>query len=82
VFTSIGGQGRRHLAALNASTGAATAWNADANDTVLALAVANGTVYAGGYFTGLGGQARNYIAALDAVTGRATAWNPNAGVDV
>jgi len=35
---------------------------------VLALAVAGGTVYAGGEFTHVGGAARSRIAALDAVT--------------
>mgnify|MGYP003694047973 CR=1 FL=1 len=32
AFTSIGGQARNHIAALDATTGAATAWNPNAND--------------------------------------------------
>jgi hypothetical protein len=37
-FTSIGGQQRNGLAALNATTGQATAWNPDAANIVRALA--------------------------------------------
>ncbi len=82
-LTSIGGQTRNHIAALDVRTGSstygcATAWSADADNTVAALAVSGATVYAGGNFTNIGGQARNRIAALNATTGLATAWNPNA----
>ncbi len=77
-FTTVGGQTRNHLAALDASTGAATAWSPNANNMVQALAVSGGVVYAGGQFSSVGGQARNYLAALDTTTGAATAWNPNA----
>jgi len=81
-FTSIGGQTRNYLAALDATTGLATAWNPNANMIVRALAISGSTVYAGGDFTTIGGQTRNYLAALDATTGLATAWNPNANSDV
>jgi hypothetical protein len=81
-FSSIGGQARNCIAALDATTGAATAWDPNASSTVYALAVSGGTVYAGGYFRTIGGQARNYIAALDATTGAATAWDPNASSTV
>jgi len=69
---------RNHIAAIDATTGAATAWNPNADGDVTALAVDGGTVYAGGKFTSIGGLAGNHIAALDAATGAATAWNPNA----
>jgi hypothetical protein len=79
LFSSIGGQGRNALAAIDATTGAATAWNPNPNvSPVLALAVSGGTVYVGGYFGSIGGQPRHGIAAFDAATGAATAWNPNA----
>ncbi|MCX7001523.1 MAG: hypothetical protein NT106_14705, partial [Candidatus Sumerlaeota bacterium] len=45
-FTSIGGQTRNGIAALNAATGAATDWNPNADYPVLALAVSGSTVYA------------------------------------
>ncbi|MCX7018355.1 MAG: hypothetical protein NTY46_05020 [Candidatus Sumerlaeota bacterium] len=75
---------RNYIAALDASTGLATAWNPNANELVCALAVSSDglTVYAGGYFTSIGGQTRNNIAALNASTGNATTWNPNANYDV
>jgi len=77
-FSSIGGQARNYIAALDATTGAATNWNPSANYDVYALAVVGSTVYAGGYFTNIGGQARSGIAALDATTGTATSWDPSA----
>jgi hypothetical protein len=79
VFSYIGGQLRNRLAALDATTGAATAWNPNPNSYsfVKALAVSGGTVYAGGRFSSIGGQSRYCLAELDASTGVATAWNPN-----
>jgi hypothetical protein len=80
-FTSIGGESRNHIAAIDATTGAATAWDPSANDVVSALAVGGSdgsTVYAGGYFTSIGGQLRNHVVALDATSGTATGWDPNA----
>jgi len=82
AFTNIGGQPRRSIAALEASTGAATAWDPDANSTVSTLVVSGLTVYAGGWFTNIGGQVRHYVAALDASTGLATDWDPSAGSKV
>ena len=59
-FTSIGGQTRNRIAALDAATGLATAWDPDADNRVLALAVSGSTVYAGGQFTRIGGKPRNW----------------------
>jgi predicted small secreted protein len=84
-FTSIGGQTRHDLAAVDARTGTVTAWNPGATpvyglaSVVYALAVSGQTVYAGGAFTAIGGQARNGLAAVDASTGTVTAWNPAPG---
>jgi hypothetical protein len=76
-FTQVGGQPRNFLAAIDATTGAATAWNPDPNYAVWALATAGTTVYAGGGFTSFNGEARNHLAALDLLTGEPTAWDPN-----
>lgn len=87
-FTAVGGASRNLIAALDATTGTATAWNPDAfNDFstrggVMALAVSGSIIYAGGQFRAIGGVSRNYIAAIDAATGMPTAWNPNANADV
>ncbi len=78
-FTTIAGQPRNNIAAVDANTGSITAWNPTANNRVRALAVNGAVVYAGGDFTTIGGQPRNYLAALNAITGSATVWNPQAG---
>ena len=78
-FTSFGGQARNNIAALDPTTGSATAWNPNPDGDVQALALSGSTVYAGGSFTSIGGRARDNLAALNAGTGQATAWKPNAG---
>ncbi|MBU0975354.1 hypothetical protein KJ918_01020, partial [Patescibacteria group bacterium] len=81
-FTTIGGQSRNFLAALDTTSGNATAWNPNANSQVSTIAVSGSIVYVGGNFSTVGGQSRNYLAALDATSGNATAWNPNANNQV
>jgi WD40 repeat protein len=85
-FTTIGGQSRNSLAALDPATGSATAWNPNPTGKTTncntrgesALAVApSGLVYYGACFTSIGGQSRTALAALDPTSGNATAWNPN-----
>jgi hypothetical protein len=70
-FGGVGGRRRSCIAALDARTGKATAWNPNADDAVLALAVSGGTVYAGGDFYSIGGEWHSNIAAIDATTGLA-----------
>jgi hypothetical protein len=77
MFTSVGGQNRSNVAALDTITRRVTAWNPEADAPVRALAPAGNRVYAGGDFAIIGGQRRHRIAALDPVTGRATAWHPD-----
>jgi hypothetical protein len=89
-FTSIGGQTRHRIAAINGDPlspgfGAATTWDPNAAGfggnyyagVIYALAVSGNTVYAGGAFTAIGGQLRAALAGLDATTGLATDWDPN-----
>ena len=74
TFTNIGGKARNNIAALDATSAAATAWNPNANNTVFALAVSNSTIYAGGDFTSIGGQSRRDLAKLSSIgTGAAAA---------
>jgi hypothetical protein len=75
-FSNIGGANRNNIAAIDASTGNATAWNPDANDSVYTLAVSGNIVYAGGDFSEINGQSRNFIARLHATSGNLFAWNP------
>jgi len=77
-FTSVAGQVRRNLAAIDVATGALSDWNPDADDEVRCLALAGNTVYIGGEFRRVGDVERHCIAALNARTGAPTGWNPDA----
>jgi len=54
AFTSIGGRPRNCIAALDATTGAVTDWNPDADGVVWSLAASASTIYAGGGFARMG----------------------------
>ncbi|OQY73810.1 MAG: hypothetical protein B6D44_06160 [Ignavibacteriales bacterium UTCHB2] len=84
VFTSIGGQTRYNIAAINTITGEVIqGWNPNTNGWVWTISISDSRVYAGGDFTAIGGYARNYIAAIDEVTGQVIDdWNPNADCSV
>ncbi|KKU71415.1 MAG: Fibronectin type III domain protein [Parcubacteria group bacterium GW2011_GWA2_47_26] len=83
-FTTIGGQTRKALAALNTSDGTATSFDPNATfdlnatGTPMTLLLSGTTLYAGGTFNSIGGQTRNHLAALNVSDGTATSWNPNA----
>ena len=64
LFTSIGGQSRRHVAALDATTGLVTTWDPGADDNVWTLAVSGSTVYVSGDFSIICGQSSQGFAAL------------------
>ena len=85
-FTTVnGGSARGYIAAWDvstATTGAALAWNPNANGIVWWSAPVGTTLYIGGQFTTVGGQTRNYIAAVDQGTGLATTWTPSASAQV
>ncbi len=84
-FTMVGGQPRKYLAAMNATTGALLPWNPGADSTVFSLLLANDTLYVAGAFTKLNDVARNGLGAFAAITeldgGTAflTAFDPDAG---
>jgi hypothetical protein len=81
AFTSIGGAPRTRLAALDATTGQATAFDAKLSNggrttTVTALAASGaGTVFVGGEFESAGGKTRIDLAELDGAGGAATPWS-------
>jgi trimeric autotransporter adhesin len=71
---------RAHLARFDAADGLLSlAFTPPALDArVLALAVADGAVFAGGEFTPAGAAARNALARFDATSGALDGWNPGA----
>lgn len=73
VYTS-----RKFLGAVSTNTGLATAWNADADNYVETLALADTILYVGGSFTTVKSAARNYAAAIGTGgTGSVKNWAPN-----
>ncbi|MDW8221125.1 MAG: IPT/TIG domain-containing protein, partial [Bacteroidota bacterium] len=78
LFLNIGGMGRPRIAALDATTGTATAWNPASNNIVLSVAATPSAIYAGGFFATIGGGMRQGVAALDPTTGLLIpSWNAN-----
>jgi len=65
------------MAALDAMTGVATAWDPNPDNTVEVIRIAGDTLYAGGMFLHIGGQERLALAALRLADGTATDWTPN-----
>jgi hypothetical protein len=63
-FTTLGGEFRNRLGALNILTGAASSWNPNADQAVRALAFSQDAVDAGGDFTTFDGQPNAYFAAF------------------
>jgi hypothetical protein len=84
-FTVAGGAARNGVAAIDAVTGLATAWDPDTNNIVndAAIDTVNAVAYIGGAFTLVnGGTVRNRLAAIDLSSGLATGWDPNIGNSV
>ncbi len=76
-FNAVNGVARASLAALDARTGEALPWTADANQDVRVLEIHGGTLYAGGTFFSIAGQRRTYLASFDLASGALTDWDPN-----
>jgi len=77
-FTSLGNWQRRTcLAALDATTGELTNWDARLSGyQVQALTVRGSTLYVGGDFSEVGGLGRSYLAAFDLESGDPVPWTP------
>lgn len=85
IFTTVNGSVvRNDLAAFDATTATATAFDPRLDDNVSALALAGSTLYVGGNFTSLAGgaTARRHLAAIDTATGLATSFDPNVDANV
>lgn len=82
-FTSVGGQPRAGLAAIDVNTGTVLPWNPGATGDVNSIVVDGSSVYIGGWFSAIAGTSRHYAAALDASSGALLPWDPapNTGLD-
>lgn len=82
IFLNVAGQPRKGLAAIDASSGAATSWNPGVGDAVgmdeyvLSMDVHENLLYVSGNFTTLAGASREYLGALDLTTGALANWHP------
>ena len=84
-FSKMGLADRNELAAVDATTGAVTAWDpvppGDAIDVKSMQPryrfMGPTTLLVGGTFHTMGGQPRDHLAELSLTTGAATAWNPD-----
>jgi Domain of unknown function (DUF5122) beta-propeller len=81
AFTQIDGTSKLHLALIS-PTGSLVSFKGHTNKEVDALAVASGTVYAGGLFTKANGSVRNFLAAFSSSTGALGSWAPSADARV
>src|SRR5262249_12227393 len=88
-FAQVGGQSRNGLGGGDATTGAVKPWSPDVNRVCcqavagsLAIAIADGAVFAGGLYSSVGGVARTNLAALDLATGHPTSWAPQSDQSV
>ena len=79
-FTTVGGQSRSGMAALDATSAKVLPFSPNVSGgTVRALAVRGTNVYAGGSFTTVNGTSRSRLAAFDATSGALSgAWTPKA----
>ncbi len=77
AFTTVGGQPRSNLAAIDTSTQALIGtWAPDPDNSVLTLAAGGSSVYVGGSFSTIAGRPRAGLAAFDRGTGELDAWAP------
>jgi hypothetical protein len=88
LFFGVGGKPRVGLAAVDADTGAALAWNPSPAHPypypypyVRSLAIQGDTIYVGGNFETISGVDRISLAAIDGNTGAALPWNPRPNFD-
>ncbi len=81
-FSSIAGQSRNGLGAVDAATGALAAWAPPQDNNVLSLAATADRIYLGGNFSTVSSASRFCLAAVDSATGAATAWNPGVNSSV
>jgi hypothetical protein len=88
IFLKVGGLDRRGLAAVDATTGAVSAWNPGVGDGTsmdefaLSLDVHNNALYVAGNFGTLAGESRSFLGAVDLTSGNLVNWNPAVNDDI
>ncbi|MEX0753636.1 MAG: hypothetical protein WD556_00765 [Actinomycetota bacterium] len=80
AFDEIGGEDRRNLAAVDATTGQVVdPWSARPSASVLAIATSGTRVFVGGRFSTISGVSRPHLGAVLASNGQVvSAWEPGA----
>jgi hypothetical protein len=83
TFTSVGGQPRTNVAAIDTTSDTVLPFSPTPSATVFSVDAANGVVYLGGKFTTVNGVTRRNVAAVDAATGQVVqSFNPKASAAV
>jgi hypothetical protein len=77
LFTSIGGQERKNLAALDPSTGAATTFGCAVNGPVHHIVRKGSALFIVGDFTLVSKTERAGVASINTITGSPLFWNPD-----
>lgn len=75
-FTSVNGQARYRVAAIDTATGALLTFSPGANSAVYSVAATDSTVYLGGAFTTMNNTTRSRVAAVSASSAALLPWNP------
>lgn len=76
------GKARRHLMAVDLTTGDVLPWAPEPNFGLDEILVSNGTLFAGGWFDTIAGAARSRVAAFDLATGALDPFAPALDKDV
>lgn len=74
-FTSVGGNTRNNICAIDSATATKLSWAPNANAPVNVIKEKGNSLFVGGSFTAIGGQSRSRVAAVN-LAGTTLQWNP------
>ena len=75
-FTTLGGQARRNLAAVDLASGGVTPFAPNPDRRMWSMAIAGDLLVVGGQFYSIAGTPRHQLAGLELRTGALAAWGP------
>ncbi len=81
-FTTMGGAGRKGLAAVDSATGIANSWNPAPDDNIYKIVKSGNSIYVGGIFKNISGKARTGLVAYDSASGKLKGWDPKSDNNV